>query len=145
MFSRKYRIHAILILSVLAIIIVPQITNKPDQLKTDAAIFAATEFLQLVDAGRYADSWKISAAFLQEKVILKDWEEKLTKIRTTFGPLVQRDLEDVSFTAPAEELPEQEFILLEYSSKFNLKQMNELVTVVQDTDNSWRVVGYFIQ
>lgn len=145
MFSWKYRIHAILILSVLAIIFVPQITNRPDKNKAEAATAAATEFLQMVDSGRYADSWQITAKYLQKKVPLADWETKLMKIRDTFGPLAGRELEDLNFTAPAEELPEQEAILLEYDSRFKLKAMNEIVTVVHDTDGSWRVVGYFIQ
>lgn len=145
MFPRKYRMHAILILSALAILIVPQITNKPDKDKTAASVAAATEFLQIVDAGRYPDSWQITAAYLQKTISLSDWEKKLAEIRTTFGPLSERQLENVSFTAPAEELPEQEIILLEYAATFKLKEMKEVVTVIHDTDNQWRVVGYFIQ
>lgn len=145
MFSRKYRIHAILLLSVLVIIFVPQFTNKPDKQKSAAATTAATEFLQLVDSDRYAESWQIAAQYLQQKVPRTDWTAKLTNIRTTFGPFMQRELENISFTAPAEELPDQEFILLEYATKFELKEVNEILTVMHDTDGSWRVVGYFIQ
>ncbi len=145
MFSWKYRIHAICILSVLAIIFVPMYSNKPDKNKIEAASAAATEFLTMVDAGKYADSWQISAAYLKKQIPQQDWQTKLSKIRESFGPLVERQLEDASFTAPAEDLPDSEFILLEYATQFKLKQMTEVVTVLQDTDNSWRVVGYFIQ
>ena len=145
MLSWKYRVHAILILSVLAIIFVPQFTNKPDKNKAAAAENAALEFLQMVDAGKYADSWQISDPFLRKTIPVDAWEEKLTKIRETFGELSERSLDDANFTAAAEELPESEFILLEYNSRFALKEMNEIVTVVRGEDNLWRVIGYFIQ
>lgn len=145
MFSWRYRIHAILILSVLAIIFVPQFTNKPDKNKAEATIAAATEFLQMVDAGRYDDSWQIADPFLQKKVPLPDWQAKLTKIKETFGPVAERSLDDVNFTAPAEELPESEFIMLQYETRFQKQEMNEVITLVLGNDNRWRVVGYFIQ
>lgn len=145
MFSWKYRIHAILILSVLAIIFVPQFTNKPDKNQTEATTAAATEFLQMVDAGRYADSWHIADPFLQKKIPLPDWKAKLKKIHETFGPVIERSLDAVNFTAPAKELPESKFIMLEYETRFKLKEMNEVITLVLGKDNRWRVVGYFIQ
>ncbi len=145
MFSWKYRIHAILILSVLAIIFVPMYTNKPDKNKTDASVAAATEFLQMVDAGRYDDSWQITDPFLQKKVPLQDWQAKLKNISETFGPVAERSLDNVSFTAPTAELPESEFIMLEYETRFEKKEMKEAVTLVLGNDNRWRVVGYFIQ
>lgn len=145
MFARKYRIHAILILSVIAIIVVPQIMNKPDKNKTAASINAAAEFLQMLDNGNYADSWQIADSYLQKNIPLKDWEAKLNKIRETVGTASERNLKDASFTAPAEELPDSEFIMLEYETRFKLKKMDEVVTVVQGKDNRWRVVGYFIR
>ena len=145
MFTWKYRIHAICILSVLAIIIIPQITNRPDANKKQATTIAAQEFLQMVDAEKYADSWLIADPYLKKTIPQKEWEEKLTKIRAAIGPVTQRSLESVSFTAPAEELPDSEFILLEYSSQFKLKEVGEVVTVVLGEDNRWRVVGYFLQ
>ena len=145
MFPRKYRIHAILILSVLAIIILPQITNRPDKNKAEATALTAEEFLQMVDAGKYADSWQISDPYLQKTISQPDWVAKLSKMRETFGPIAKRELDKVSFTAPAEALPDSEFIMLEYVSQFKLKEMNEIVTVILGEDNRWRVVGYFIQ
>jgi len=143
--SRKYRIHAILIISVLAIIIVPQITKQPDKEKVAAAVVAAEEFLQLVDVGRYADSWLIADPYLQQTLPKQDWEEKLREIRKPLGSISSRELEGASYTAAAKELPDSEFMLLEYRSQFSQKQVDEVITVVLGRDNRWRVVGYFIQ
>lgn len=145
MFSWKYRVHTILILSVLAIIFVPQIMNKPEKHKAEAATMAALEFLTMVDAGHYADSWQICDAYLQKQIILKDWEERLAKMRNPLGPLVEREFDSASFTTPADELPDQEVLLLEFDAWFKLKAMIEVVTLVQGKDNRWRVVGYHIR
>ena len=145
MFSWKYRIHAICVLSVLAIIVIPWVMNKPDQNTAAAADSAARELLQMVDAGNYADSWQIAAPYLKEKVTAKDWEAQLAKDRKILGPLVERTLDEANFTAAVKELPDSNFILLEYLSKFERKEVKEVVTVVQGSDNRWRVIGYFIQ
>ena len=145
MFNWKYRIHAICILSVMAIVFVPWYMNKPDKNKVEAVNNTALEFLQMIDAGKYADSWLIADPYLQKAIPQQDWKEKLIKIRAALGPIVDRSLEDVNFTAATKELPESEFLLLEYNSEFEVKTMNEVVTVVLGSDNRWRVVGYFVQ
>lgn len=145
MFARKYRIHAILILSVLAIIIAPQIMNKPDKNQTEASVNAANEFLEMIDQGNFADSWQIAAPYLRNNIPQQDWESKLVKIRETFGPVAERTLQDVNFTAPTDELPDSKVIMLEYATRFAKQSMHEVITLAQGQDNRWRVVGYFIQ
>lgn len=145
MFAWKYRIHAISLLSAVVIIYFAYTSNIPDKNRVEATKAAAIEFLTMVDAGNFADSWQIAAPYLQENVPLKDWEEKLAKMRATLGAISGRELENVSFAAPAKNLPESELILLEYDSTFEQKDVSEIVTVVLGDDNRWRVVGYFIQ
>ncbi len=146
MFSRKYRIHAILIISFLAIIIYPQYSNKPDQHKVDAARIAAEEFLQMVDDGQLDNSWQVSADYLQQKVKLPEWIDKLTKIKADYGPLQTRELSDAAIAAPVEELPNREMLLLTYAANFEKQaERKELVTMLLDPQGGWQVVGYFIK
>ena len=67
MISRKYRIHAILLITFLVIVFYPQYSKKPDTYKTTAATEAAIEFLHLVDAGKLENSWQISAEYLRKR------------------------------------------------------------------------------
>ena len=146
MFPRKYRIHAILILSFLAIIIYPQYSNKPDQHKVDAARVAAEEFLQMVDAGQFENSWQVSANYLQQKVKLPEWTEKLTRIKADYGPLQARELNKAAIAAPVDELPNREILLLTYQTDFEKQaERKELVTMLLDPQGGWQVVGYFIK
>ncbi|HEY5672143.1 MAG TPA: DUF4019 domain-containing protein [Malonomonas sp.] len=145
MFPRKYRIHAILIVTFLFIVIYPQYSNKPDENKTAAAKAAALEFLQMVDAGQSENSWLITAAYLRENVALTAWQEKLVTMRTKSGPLVKRELTDASFTAPIKDRPDSLAMVLTFDTEFQLQQdAEEKVTLLLDTEKGWQVVGYFI-
>ena len=146
MFPRKYRIHAILILTFLFIIIYPQYSNKPDKDKTATAAAAALEFLQLVGAGQIDDSWNISAEYLRETVPLADWTQKMAEIRAKYGPIVAREPTDASFSAPVDDLPDSEIIILTYASTFERQQeATETVSLLLTADKGWQVVGYFIK
>lgn len=146
MISRKYRIHAILIVTFLIIVIYPQYSRQPDENKTAASTAAALEFLQLVDAGQIENSWLISAEYLRNSVPLADWKAKLGKMRADYGPIVERKRTAASFTAPADDLPDREVILLTFDSKFeNQQEAAETVTLLLVADSGWRVVGYFIK
>ena len=146
MISRKYRIHAILIVTFLFIVIYPQYSRQPDEAKTTASTTAALEFLQLIDSGQIENSWLISAEYLRNSVPLVDWKIKLTKMRTDYGTIVERERAAASFTALAEDLPDSDVIILTFDSKFeNQEDASETVTLLLVPDSGWRVVGYFIK
>lgn len=146
MFPRKYRIHAILIITFLFIIIYPQYSNKPDKDKTATAAAAALEFLQLVDAGQIDNSWDISADYLRETVPLAEWTQKMAGIRAKYGPIVAREPTAASISAPVADLPDSEIIILTYASNFERQQgVTETVSLLLTTDKGWQIVGYFIK
>ena len=146
MISRKYRIHAILLVSFLVIVFYPQYSRQPNENKTTASNAAALEFLQMVDSGRVDNSWQISAEYLRNSIPLTDWKAKLTKMRADYGPIAERKRTAASFTAPADDLPDSEVIILTFDSKFEKQRdATETVTLLLVPDSGWRVVGYFIK
>lgn len=146
MFSSKYRIHAILLMIALFIIFLPYYMDKPDEKQAMAAKAAAADFLQLVDADRFAESWQQSASLLKEKITEDQWVEQLTKTRRIAGAHKSRSQEEITYSTGAKDSPEGEYILLIYASSFeNKAEVKEMVTVMHDSDQRWRVAGYFIQ
>lgn len=145
MFSRKYRIHAVLILAAFFIIYLTYTNNQPDGHKTQAADSTALEFMQMVDAERYLDSWMVAAPYLREKVDQEEWQRQLKAMRTGLGAIVGRSLEKSSYTAAIKEMPDSELLLLEYASQFKNKDVREIITVIHEKDSLWRVIGYRIQ
>ena len=68
MIPKQFRIHVVLILACVFMIIFPMLSEKPDAEKTEKATAVAMEFLHLIDADKYAESWQIAAGLMQEKV-----------------------------------------------------------------------------
>ena len=145
MFPKQFRIHAVLILAVLFMIFFPLINEKPDKEKAEKATTAAMDFLHLIDAGEYAESWQVAAKLMQEKVTREEWVEKLAKARALSGALVERKEQSASYSTTAKDSPDGEYILLNYESRFqSAESVEEYVTVMLE-GGSWRVAGYFIQ
>jgi len=144
--SSKYRIHAVLILMALVIIFIPLFNERPNKEKAEAASAASGEFLQLVDSGKLAESWRISASLLKEKVSEEAWINQLKKIRAATGPLIERTEKEMSYSTEAEGSGEGEYIRIVYDSSFEAKRdTSETITVMRDKDGTWRVAGYFVK
>jgi len=142
---KQLRIHAVLIVACLFMIFIPLYNQSPDSDKVEQAEPIGTEFLTLVDSGKYAESWQSSASLMQEKIAKNDWVEKLSKARNLSGGLIQRVQKSASYSTEAQDSPEGEYIMLIYESDFQrAEDVSEYVTVMLEGD-TWKVAGYFMQ
>ena len=73
MLLKKYGIHIALIIACSFIIIIPLTQNEVDPEKIRKANIAATNFLELIDAGEYETARKDGATILKEKETLDGW------------------------------------------------------------------------
>lgn len=145
MIPKQFRIHIVLIVACVFMIIFPILNERPDADKAEKATVAAMEFLQLIDAEKYAESWQVAAGLMKEKVTEQEWVEKLTKARVLSGALVERSATDASYSTTAKDSPDGEYIVLTFGSKYQrAESVSEYVTVTLE-DGSWKVAGYFIQ
>ncbi len=111
-----------------------------------AATKAAQSWLALVDAGRYAESWKQAAALFKEKVTAAQWEEAVRSARSPLGKLESRKLASAQFARTLPGAPDGEYVVIRYETAFEKKKAAvETVTPMKDKDGVWRVAGYFIQ
>ena len=146
MLSSKYRIHAMLILVALVIIFLPQFSKRLPKEKAAAARAAAAAFLQQVDGDAFAVSWQSAAPLLKQKVTEAEWVEKLSTIRAIAGPVVERAESEISYSTTAQESPDGDYVLITYATTYKGRgQVNEIVTVMLDQDQTWRVAGYFVK
>lgn len=145
MLPKQFRIHAVLILACIFIILYPLYSEKPETEKVEQAVPVAAEFLQMIDSGQYAESWRSSASLMQEKITEKDWAEKLAKARERTGDVINRERESATYSTKAQDSPEGEYIMLIYDSKFDKAgELSEYVTVMRDGE-LWKVAGYFLE
>lgn len=144
--STNVQLHLLLIFTSLLLIVVPALNKTPSQQISQQSLHAAAQFLFLVDTEEYSRSWEVSSKILQKMLSEQAWNEQIAKIRNFLGPVVERIQHDVSYTDTATDVPEGEYVILRFISKFELRErVVETITLILGEDSQWRVVGYFLQ
>lgn len=104
---------------------------------------AATEWLRLVDAGRYAASWEAAASAFQNAVTPADWERSVTRARAGFEPISSRTLLSASYSESLPGAPAGKYYVLKFRAH---GARDGIETVVPMMDGgTWKVSGYFIR
>lgn len=107
---------------------------------------AAEQWLSLVDAGRYAASWKTAAALFKNAIPKEQWERQLNAVRKPLGDLISRKLIGAKHTISLPGAPAGEYVVLQFETSFaNKKTAIETVTPMREKDGSWRVSGYYVK
>src|ERR1700736_4159254 len=110
------------ILSLLAFIAIPasrmHAADKPEQ----AAQAAAEQWLAMVDAGKFDESWQAAAAFFQKAVPAAEGSKALQSVRTPLGALVSRKLKSATSTKSLPGAPEGEYVVLQFDTDFATKK-----------------------
>jgi len=135
-------IHFIL---VIAIAVAVSAGRAEDEVDTLPAQDAARTWLVAVDAGAYGKSWDISAELFQKAVKRDVWEKTLVAARGPMGSAGARKTRLVQYTRNLPNVPEGEYVVIQYETMFENRAAIETVTPVKEKDGSWRVAGYFIK
>lgn len=107
---------------------------------------AAKNWLELVDAGQYADSYDTAAEYFKNNVNKAEWERALTGVRKPLGEVISREVVSETRMNKMAGAPDGEYVVIKYRTMFRHKESSvELVTPMLDKDGKWRVSGYYIQ
>jgi hypothetical protein len=116
--------------------------DKPEK----EAQAAAEQWLALIDAGQFAESWQATAAVFQSAVSQPQWQGSLESVRKPLGSLVSRKLKSAKYTKTLPGAPDGAYVVLQFATSFtNKKEAVETVTPMLDKDGKWKVSGYFIK
>jgi len=138
----KNIIRVIALLSIIAVSGNLSRASKPE----DDAQKSAEQWLALVDAGKFAESWKTAAGYFRTAVSQEKWEHSLVAVRKPLGGLISRKLKSATHTRSLPGVPDGEYVVLQFDTSFaNKKTAVETVTPMLDKDGNWRVSGYFIK
>jgi len=118
--------------------------NNPEAEK--AALEAAGAWLQLLDSGKYAETWEEAAGYVKTLSSKEDWQKTFQGARQPLGKLVSRELKSKTYTTTAPGAPDGQYVIIHYTTSFeNKKSAIETVTPMLDKDGKWRVSGYYIK
>ena len=107
---------------------------------------AASNWLKLVDAGNYAQSWDNTGTVLKANIAKEQWQELLTRNRAPLGTLISRQLTSAEYTTQLSGAPVGQYVVLQYASNFEHRNsVIETVTPVLDNDGKWRVCLYVVR
>lgn len=135
----------IIILGAAIVIVLLAVAAASEADKEKAALAAAERWLAMVDAGKYADSWRETAEAFRVKVNQKSWEQVLRSDRGSEGACVARKFISAAFLKSMANTPGRNRISIRFNTSFqNRKYALERLTLVFDKDGQWRVVRYMI-
>ncbi|MFQ5747239.1 MAG: DUF4019 domain-containing protein [Gemmatimonadota bacterium] len=118
----------------------------PDEGPEAQAERAALAWLELVDAGAYAESWREAAGTFRTFVEAAAWDRQLTAVRSALGACRERRRTAARYATELPGAPDGEYVVLEFASSFeNKASAVETVTPMREEDGQWRVSGYFIR
>ncbi len=110
------------------------------------AVASAEAWLDLVDGGKYADSWKQASEYFKNAVKLAQWEQSLVAVRKPLGKIISRKLSSKNYMTSLPGAPDGEYVVIQFETSFqNKKSAVETVTPMKEKDGRWRVSGYYIK
>jgi hypothetical protein len=110
------------------------------------SIEAAEAWLELIDDGKYADSWEIAAEYFKRVVKQEKWREMAAAARGPLGGVLSREVKATEYRTTLPGAPDGEYVVIQFATSFeNKKSAVETVTPMRDRDGTWRVSGYFIR
>lgn len=111
-----------------------------------AALAAAKAWLQLVDAGKYTESWDVASEYFKRAITKEQWEQTVQAVREPLGKTLSRTVKSMQYTTTLPGAPDGEYMVIQFDSSFtNRKTAVETITPMLDKDGMWRVSGYYIK
>ena len=107
---------------------------------------AAKAWLQLMDEGKYDESWQEAASYFRNNVGKGQWKKMAQGVREPLGAFQDRQLESAKYANTLPGAPDGEYVIVQFKATYaNKASATETLTPMKDADGKWRVSGYFIR
>ena len=119
-------------------------SNQP---RDEMAVTAARDWLALVDAGQFGDSYDQAGELFRGSLPKDQWANALGASRKPLGDISQRNLKSVVITKDLPNAPAGKYVVSTFDTAFQQqpKPMWEVVTSFLNPNGQWRVVGYQVK
>ena len=120
----------------------PKSNNDAEKL----AIESAQAWLEIVDSGKYTESWEEAAEYFKSAVTKEEWETTIHAVRNPFGKVGSRMLKSQKYTTSLPGTPYRDHIVIQYNTTFDKKKAAvETITLIIDKDGKWKMLNYDIK
>ncbi|MFB0610824.1 helix-turn-helix domain-containing protein [Aurantiacibacter poecillastricola] len=119
----------------------PAVTSAEDARAEEAA----RDFLSLVDAQRWEESWEQASPLFQSQVTVEQWAESVTSARGLMGEFVSRELATIQQAENLPGMPTGDYVVTQFSATYANKADAVETVIMRAEDEGPRVIGYFIR
>jgi hypothetical protein len=121
-------------------------TGEGRERRVGEAVGAALTWLEGVDAGDAERTWEEGGRRFQDGVTPGSWAASLARVQGLLGRPRSRELTHGELRTELPGLPDGSWATLTYATRFGKKRSGtESVTLEEEDDGVWRVVGYFVK
>ncbi len=107
---------------------------------------ASDSWIQLIDSGKYRESWSTASELLRKSSDRNKWTEKVTGERKPLGKLITRSAASREYMTSLPGVPDGEYVVIKFRSSFEKKKnIVEIVTAVREPDGKWKGAGYAVK
>jgi hypothetical protein len=110
-----------------------------------AGSIAAKEWLKIVDAGEYVESWQKSDAFLKSQLTQTESSAALAGVRTPLGQVRSRSELGAKEYSSLPGVPDGEYLVIQFQTEFQNKTSATETLTLSKSSGDWLPVGYFIK
>src|SRR5579863_7368500 len=130
--------------AVVLALLIPVAARSAD-LDRQKATESAKSWLELIDAGEYAQSWKAASTLFKSHIPTAQWESAVKAARGPLGPVVARNPAGTDFETALPGAPDGQYAVVKFDTKFTDKAAaSETVTMAMDGD-VWKTAGYYVR
>ena len=131
----------------IAIILFVGISGAADKNeKEKAAVAVADKWLNLVDSGKYLESWREANEYFRNSVKQDQWALIVQPVRKNLGKLISRKLKAKIYKNASTGEPQGQYIIVQYETSFQNKNLViEEVVAMLEKNGRWKVSGYHLR
>lgn len=122
------------------------VQTEAEKADLEASAAAADKWLKQVDNGNYHESWEAAALTFKLKIPEESWTTILNTTRKPLGSVTSRKILEQKTAIDPQGLPKGKYMVIFYGTSFATRPNgNELVTLMQLDDGTWKVLTYLVK
>lgn len=116
-----------------------------EQSKSTPDLRPAYEWLELIDRGRYFQSWQYASDNFKQNIDAAVWDKVLTGALQPLGKLEKRELIAMSHKSQLQGMPEGSYFVMQFICDFTNKKNLTETLFLEIQPSGLKTVGYFIK
>ena len=132
---------------IIILLLVPTFIFAQNKKEEKRATISANSWLTQIDTGNYLGSWDSAGKYFQNQIQKDRWSAALNASRLPLGKLIsKRKLNSSEYKTELPGAPDGNYYIFTFDVSYEKKNSAvETVTLIQNSEGVWKVVGFYIK